>query len=94
MTKGSHHRSCQKNGDGANGQGQFKAKLREYKRLTAQEIHGLVSEVLQEHFPLDIEGRTYRAADICDVLIAAAVERLTVEGATENLDNLNNPNRF
>jgi len=28
----------------------FKAKQREYKRLSAQEIHSLVSEVLQEVF--------------------------------------------
>src|SRR5512143_352210 len=57
-----------------------KAKPREYKRLNAQEVHRLVSEVLQEHFPLAIEGRTYEAQAIWDVLIAAAAERLTIEG--------------
>jgi hypothetical protein len=28
----------------------FRAKQREYRRLSAQEIHRLVSEVLQEHW--------------------------------------------
>ncbi len=56
-----------------------RAKPREYKRLNAQEVHCLVSEVLQEHFPLAMEGRTYEAQDIWDVLIATA-ERLTIEG--------------
>lgn len=70
----------------------FRAKPREYKRLTAQEVHGLVSEVLQEHFPLPMEGRASEAQDIWDVLIAAAVERLTIEGASEVLDAAPSPN--
>ncbi len=69
-----------------------RAKPREYKRLTAQEVHRLVSEVLQEHFPLPMEGRTYRAQDIWDVLIAAAAERLTIEGASEVLEAAPSPN--
>ena len=70
----------------------FKEKKREYKRLSAHEIHALVGEVLQEHFPLDMDGRTYQASDIWDVLIAAAVERLTVEGASELLEAAPSPN--
>jgi hypothetical protein len=70
----------------------FKAKKREYKRLNAHEIHRLVSEVLQEHFPLEMEGRTYEAQDIWDVLIAAAAERLTIEGASEVLEAAPSPN--
>ena len=63
-----------------------RAKTREYKRLNAQEVHRLVSEVLQEHVPLPMEGRTYEAQDIWDVLLAAAAERLTIEGVSEVLE--------
>src|SRR5579872_3151162 len=70
----------------------FRAKPREYKRLSAQEVHRLVSEVLQEYFPLEMEGRTYQAQDIWDVLIAAAAERLTIEGASVVLDAAPSPN--
>ena len=70
----------------------FKAKAREYKRLNAREVHRLVSEVLQEYLPLDMDGRAYKAADIWDVLIAAAVERLTIEGASEVLEAAPSPN--
>jgi len=82
MTKGSHHGSCRKPEMKPMVKVKFKAKQREYKRLSAQEIHSLVSEVLQERFPLAMEGRAYEAQDIWDVLIAAAVERMTIEGAT------------
>jgi hypothetical protein len=33
-----------------------KAKPGKYKRFNAQEVHGLVSEVLHEPFPLEMEG--------------------------------------
>jgi hypothetical protein len=92
MTKGSHHRSCQEPEIVPMVKVKFKPKQREYKRLTAQEAHHLVSEVLQEHFPLAMEGRVYEAQDIWDVLIAAAVERLTIEGASEVLENAPSPN--
>jgi putative transposase len=69
-----------------------RAKPRQYKRLTAQEVHHLVSEVLQEHFPLTMDSRTYQAQDIWDVLIAAAAERLTIEGASEVLEAAPSPN--
>ncbi len=70
----------------------FKAKQREYKRLNAREIHTLVSEELQEYFPLDMAGRAYEAQSVWDVLIAAAVERLTIEGASEALEAAPSPN--
>ncbi len=70
----------------------FKAKVREYKRLNAREVHRLVSDVLQEYLPLEMAGRAYEAADIWDVLIAAAVERLTIEGASEVLEAAPSPN--
>jgi putative transposase len=69
-----------------------RTKPREYKRLNAKEVHRLVSEVLQEHFPLEMEGRTYEAQDIWDVLLAAAAERLTIEGASEVLESAPSPN--
>src|ERR1041384_5707219 len=70
----------------------FKPRQREYKRLNAQEIHSLVSEELQAQFPLDMTGRTYEAQAIWDVLIAAAAERLTIEGASEVLEAAPSPN--
>ncbi len=42
----------------------LRAKQREYKRLSAQEVHRLVSEVLQEHFPLEMAGRAYESQAI------------------------------
>jgi putative transposase len=92
MTKGDHHRNCGETGDGPMVKVKFRAKPREYKRLSAQEIHRLVSEVLQEHFPLEMEGRAYEPQAIWDVLIAAAVERLTIEGASELLEDAPSPN--
>ncbi len=70
----------------------FRAKQGEFKRLNAHEIHRLVSEVLQTHFPLEMEGRTYEPQAIWDVLIAAAVERLTIEGASDLLEEAPSPN--
>ena len=59
--------------------GKEKARI---KQLTAAEVYQLVREVLQEHFQLDMSGRNYEAQDIWDVLIAASVERVTVEMAS------------
>lgn len=59
----------------------------EAKRLTAQETHQLVSETLQAHFHLDMSDSTYEAQDIWDVLIAAAVERITIEMACNLLED-------
>jgi len=70
----------------------FKPRQREYKRLTAPEIHRLVSEELQANFPLQMAGRAYETQAIWDVLIAAAVERLSIEGASEVLETAPSPN--
>src|SRR2546426_12561750 len=70
----------------------FKAKAREYKGLNAQGIHQMVSEVVQEQFPLEMTGRAYEASVIWDVLIAAAVERMTIEGSCEVLAEATSPN--
>jgi putative transposase len=59
----------------------------ENKQLTANEVYALVGETLQEHFQLDMSTRQYEAQDIWDVLIAAAVERVTIEMASQLLDN-------
>jgi len=56
------------------------------KQLTAQDIHQLVSDVLQEHFQLDMTNREYTAPDIWDVLVAAVVERLSLEMASQLLE--------
>lgn len=59
----------------------------ENKQLTADEVYALVSKTLQEHFQLDMSTRRYEAQDIWDMLIAAAVERVTIEMASQLLDN-------
>lgn len=64
--------------------GKEKARI---KQLTAAQVHQLVREVLQEHFRLDMSNRNYEAQDIWDVLIAASVERVTVEMASCLLEN-------
>ncbi len=55
------------------------------KQLTAQEVHTLVQQVLQEQWPLDMENSDYEAQDIWDVVIAASVEQLSLEGASQLL---------
>jgi len=57
------------------------------KQVTAAEVHQLVSDTLQEHFQLDMTGRNYEAENIWGVLIAASVERVTVEMASCLLDD-------
>ncbi len=64
----------------------------EAKQLTAQEVHELVSETLQAHFNLDMSDSLYEAQDIWDVLIAAAVERITIEMACDLLEDAPSPN--
>jgi hypothetical protein len=46
----------------------------------------LTSEVLQEHFELDMSSSEYEANDIWDVLVTAAVQQTTVETACGLLD--------
>lgn len=62
------------------------------KRLTAQEVYELTSQTLQEVFPLDMADSLYEAQAIWDVLIAAAVERVTAETACDLLEDAPSPN--
>lgn len=55
------------------------------QELTAQEIYDLTSATLQAHFQLDMTNSAYEAQDIWDVVVAAAVERVTIEMACELL---------
>ncbi len=64
----------------------------ENKQLTAQEIYQLTSETLQAHFKLDMSNSRYEAQDIWDVLVAAAVERITIEMACGLLEDAPSPN--
>jgi putative transposase len=56
------------------------------QEVTAQEIYQLTSETLQAHFQLDMSKSAYEAQDIWDVVVAAAVERVTIEMACELLE--------
>ena len=56
------------------------------KQLSAQDVYQLVSDTLQEHFQLDMQNRDYTAQDIWDVLIAASVERISIEMASKLLE--------
>jgi putative transposase len=51
------------------------------KRLTANDVYELTSNVLHEYFELDMSHREYEASDIWDVLVTAAVQQTTVETA-------------
>jgi hypothetical protein len=51
------------------------------KRLTANDVYELTSDVLQEYFELDMSSSEYEANDIWDVLVTAAVQQTTVETA-------------
>lgn len=55
------------------------------QELTAQEIYDLTSATLQAHFQLEMTNSAYEAQDIWDVVVAAAVERVTIEMACELL---------
>ena len=50
-------------------------------------MYELVRVTLQVHFQLDMQAREYEAQDIWDVLIAASVERVTIEMASQMLDH-------
>ena len=65
---------------------------RKTKELRAQDIHELTQETLQKHWHLDMESSRYESADLWDVMIAAAVERITVEMACDLLDDAPSPN--
>ena len=62
------------------------------KQLTAQDIYQLTSQTLQETFQLDMSQSLYQAQDIWDVLVAAAVEQITVEMACGLLEDAPSPN--
>ena len=55
------------------------------KQLKAQDVYDLVSTTLQEHFPLDMTNRKYTAQAIWDVLVAACVERMSLEMSSQLL---------
>ena len=57
------------------------------KRLSAQDIYQLTLETLQTYFKLDREGCQYDEQDIWDVVIAASVERETVETMCDVLES-------
>ena len=56
------------------------------KRLTANDVYELTSDVLQEYFELDMNNSAYEASDIWDVLVTAAVQQTTVETASGLLE--------
>ncbi len=62
------------------------------RQVTAQDVYQLTSETLQEVFGLDMADSLYEAQDIWDVLVAAAVERVTIETACHLLEEAPSPN--
>jgi len=62
------------------------------KQLTAQDVYQLTSETLQAHLKLDMSNSPFDAQDIWDVVIAAAVERTTIEMACDLLEAAPSPN--
>jgi len=73
-------------------QRKYKQSGEKTKQVTAQEVYQLTSETLQELLPLEMSARQYEAQDIWDVLIAAAVERVTAETACNLLAEAPSPN--
>jgi len=57
------------------------------KQLAAPEVYTLVQQVIQEQWALNMEERDYEAQDIWDVVIAAAVEQLSLQEACDLLAN-------
>ncbi len=55
--------------------------------LSAEELHTITQQALCEHFSIDMSDSAYEEADTFDVLIAAAVERITIEMASNLLSN-------
>ena len=56
-------------------------------KLSAQDIYQLTQEALQETFDLDMSQSQYDAQTIWDVLVTAAVERLTIDSASQLLED-------
>jgi len=67
-------------------QRKFSTSREKVKRLSAQDIHRLTQETLQAQFELEREECMYGAEDIWDVLLAASVERTTVETICDELE--------
>ena len=62
------------------------------KQLSAEEIYQLTSETLQTYFNLDMSNSSYEAQDIWDVVVTAAVKRITIEIACDLLEHAPSPN--
>jgi putative transposase len=60
--------------------------------VTAQEVYQLTSATLEEVFQPDMVDSLYEAQDVWDVLVAAAVERVTIETACGLLEAAPSPN--
>ena len=60
--------------------------------LTADQIHHLTTHALTEHFQLDMSDSDFEVNDIWDVLVGAAVQRLTIETASKLLESVPSPN--
>jgi hypothetical protein len=73
-------------------QGKSSSPSAKSKQVGAEDVYQLTSEVLQAHFNLDMGSSSYNPQDIWDVLVAAAVERMTIEMACKLLDNAPSPN--
>ena len=73
-------------------QDKFTPTAEKTRRVTAQEVYEMTIETLQEVFQLDMSNSLYEAQDIWDVLVAAAVERVTIETTCELLEEAPSPN--
>lgn len=73
-------------------QDKFTPTVEKTKEVTAQEVYKITSETLQEVFQLDMTNSLYEAQDIWDVLVAAAVERVTIETVCGLLEKAPSPN--
>jgi hypothetical protein len=73
-------------------QDKFNPTVQKTKQVTAQDVYQLTGETLQEVFQLDMSDSVYQAQDVWDVLVAAAVERVTIETACDLLEEAPSPN--
>lgn len=73
-------------------QDKFTPTVEKAKQVTAQEVYKITSETLQEIFQLNMANSLYEAQDVWDVLVAAAVERVTIETACALLEKAPSPN--
>ena len=73
-------------------QDKFNPRDEKTRQVTAQDVYRLTSETLQEVFQVAMTGSQYEAQDLWDVLVAAAVERITIETACGLLEEAPSPN--